>query len=169
MKKIYLVGLLCFGHAIADETYIYPAEGQSAEQQKQDEFECYQWAAEQSGFDPISDSAVAASAPPDTTTETTSEDEDGGVGKAALGGATKGAVIAEVSDGDAGKGAAAGAALGVRKGKREKQKAQALEEQQQAAAAERARAEAEAKQRQQRQNYEKANAVCLEGRGYTIK
>jgi len=31
---------------------IYPVKGQSAEQQQKDEFECYQWAVQQTGFDP---------------------------------------------------------------------------------------------------------------------
>ena len=35
-----------------DEMFIYSAKGQSAEQQKKDEFECYQWAVQQTGYDP---------------------------------------------------------------------------------------------------------------------
>lgn len=31
---------------------IYPAKGQSAEQQQKDEFECHQWAVQQTGYDP---------------------------------------------------------------------------------------------------------------------
>ncbi len=33
--------------------YVYPAKGQSKQQQKKDEFDCYQWAQEQSGIDPL--------------------------------------------------------------------------------------------------------------------
>ena len=167
MNKATLIVLLIAGHAFAGETYVYPAKGQSAEEQKKDQFECYQWAAEQSGFDPVAASNTVESQAPAPKPEAGTE--SGGMGKSALGGAAKGAVIAEASDGDAGKGAATGATLGVLKGKRKKQKQQAVEAEQQAAAAERARVEAEAKQRQLRQGYERANAACLEGRGYTVK
>src|SRR6478735_7466284 len=33
--------------------YVFPAKGQSNQQQKKDEFECYKWAIEQSGIDPL--------------------------------------------------------------------------------------------------------------------
>jgi hypothetical protein len=33
--------------------FIYPTKNQSKNQQKQDEFACYQWAMEQSGVDPL--------------------------------------------------------------------------------------------------------------------
>ncbi|MFQ5973877.1 MAG: hypothetical protein ACE5Q3_16240, partial [Alphaproteobacteria bacterium] len=32
--------------------YVYPAEGQTPEQQAQDEYQCYQWARGQTGYDP---------------------------------------------------------------------------------------------------------------------
>lgn len=34
------------------ELFVYPKDGQSEDQQKSDRFECHQWAANQSGFDP---------------------------------------------------------------------------------------------------------------------
>ena len=33
--------------------FLYPSAGQSKQQQKEDEFECYKWAMEQSGVDPL--------------------------------------------------------------------------------------------------------------------
>jgi len=36
----------------SEELYVYPKEGQSAEQQAQDRYECHRWAVEQTGFDP---------------------------------------------------------------------------------------------------------------------
>ena len=33
--------------------YVFPAKEQSQQQQKEDEFECYLWAVEQSGIDPL--------------------------------------------------------------------------------------------------------------------
>lgn len=35
-----------------DDIYIYPKNGQSAEQQARDRYECHRWAADQTGFDP---------------------------------------------------------------------------------------------------------------------
>lgn len=37
---------------IVQELFVYPAHGQSDEQTRQDRYECYVWASEQSGFDP---------------------------------------------------------------------------------------------------------------------
>ena len=36
----------------ADELYVYPLRGQSDQQQATDRYECYRWAADQTGFDP---------------------------------------------------------------------------------------------------------------------
>jgi hypothetical protein len=36
----------------ATDLFAYPKNGQSAEQQKTDRYECHSWAANQSGFDP---------------------------------------------------------------------------------------------------------------------
>ncbi len=35
-----------------DKLYVYPRNGQSAQQQSTDEYECHRWAASQTGFDP---------------------------------------------------------------------------------------------------------------------
>ncbi|HET7875355.1 MAG TPA: hypothetical protein VFN71_07495 [Methylomirabilota bacterium] len=76
--------------------YAYPAKGQTAEQQSRDTAECQNWAKQQSGFDPLTDSAKGA-----------------GVGAVigALGGAAAGAAIGAAT-GSAGTGAAIGAAAG---------------------------------------------------------
>ncbi len=39
--------------ASPERLYIYPRNGQSAERQASDEYECHKWAARQSGFDPM--------------------------------------------------------------------------------------------------------------------
>lgn len=36
----------------ADDLFVYPRDGQSAEQQATDRFECHEWASDQTGFDP---------------------------------------------------------------------------------------------------------------------
>jgi hypothetical protein len=38
--------------ATTERVFVYPREGQSAEQQASDEYECHRWATAQSGFDP---------------------------------------------------------------------------------------------------------------------
>lgn len=38
--------------AAPDKTFVYPRQGQSAQQQSGDEYECHRWAVTQSGFDP---------------------------------------------------------------------------------------------------------------------
>src|SRR5688572_12776291 len=37
----------------AMKLYVFPSKNQSKQQQKQDEFECYKWAVEHSGIDPL--------------------------------------------------------------------------------------------------------------------
>lgn len=39
---------------VVQELFVYPAQGQSDELVRQDRYECYVWASEQSGFDPSS-------------------------------------------------------------------------------------------------------------------
>jgi hypothetical protein len=73
----------------AAEMFVYPSKGQTKEQQEQDEFSCYKWAKEQTGFDPNQPMQQAAAPPPQ-------------------GGAVGGAI-----GGDAGKGAAIGAGVGA--------------------------------------------------------
>ena len=40
------------GGSSADDVFVYPRNGQSAEDQARDRFECHQWAVTQTGFDP---------------------------------------------------------------------------------------------------------------------
>src|SRR3954466_12451971 len=81
---------------------VFPAKGQSADQQKQDEGACHTWAVQQTGFDPANPPAAAApAAPPTTATGTTP-----GAGAR---GAARGAVVGGVIADDAGTGAAVGA------------------------------------------------------------
>ncbi len=37
---------------VGDNIFVYPKNGQSAEQQARDRYECHRWAADQTGFDP---------------------------------------------------------------------------------------------------------------------
>ena len=93
---------VCSGALV--QAVIYPANGQSPEQQAKDESECYAWAKQQSGFDPAQ---AAAPAPAPAPTQ-----PSGARVRGAARGAAGGAIIGEIADDDAGKGAAIGAVAG---------------------------------------------------------
>jgi len=52
LLTVALASALCAAGAWAQQLFIYPLRGQSPQQQQQDRFECHQWAAQQTGFDP---------------------------------------------------------------------------------------------------------------------
>ncbi|MFN7888169.1 MAG: hypothetical protein ACK5OR_05200, partial [Betaproteobacteria bacterium] len=57
---------------VAAQQFVYPAKGQSPEQQKKDEAACYTWAVEQSKYDPAKPPPQQQAAkPPTTATGTT--------------------------------------------------------------------------------------------------
>ena len=51
---IAALAVLVPSQILADDFYIYPAKGQSKEQQGKDKYQCYDWAKQQTGFDPMS-------------------------------------------------------------------------------------------------------------------
>ena len=122
---------------------VYPAKGQSAQQQKKDESQCHQWAVQNTGIDPAKQTA-----PPPPTTATGTQRGAG------VRGAARGAVVGEIVADDASTGAAVGAVAA--RGQSRRQNA-AAQQQQQAA------------QQQTNATYLKARAACLEGRGYSVK
>ncbi|MGB5292654.1 MAG: hypothetical protein WBN41_14515, partial [Lysobacterales bacterium] len=63
--------MLLTSTAMAAGVIVYPAGGQSAEQQSQDEGACLSWAKERTGFDPTAP-MQATSAPPPQQAPTTS-------------------------------------------------------------------------------------------------
>jgi hypothetical protein len=133
--------------------YVFPAKGQSKQQQKEDEFECYKWAVEQSGIDPLNLPKVEAAPVQSGPT--------GAAVKGAAKGAAAGAAIGAIT-GDAGTGAAVGAAAGAMAGRRAGKQAQAQQNQQ-------SQANAAASEQAMKDSYMKAFSVCIEGKGYTIK
>lgn len=133
--------------------YVFPAKGQSKQQQKADEFECYKWAMEQSGIDPLNLPKVEA-APV----------QSGPTGGAIVGGAkgaAAGVAIGAIA-GDAGKGAAIGAVVGGLAGRRAGKQAQAQQNQQ-------AQANVANTEQAMKESFVKGFSACLEGKGYTIK
>lgn len=140
--------------------FVYPANGQDEHQQSMDELECYAWAQDQSGVNPMSIDANAEAAAAAARKETADATTGAAVGGAARG-AVAGVAIGAIA-GDAGTGAAIGAVAGGVRGRRAKKMA---EEQ----AAQAGAAQAEAAADEQLNSFKRAMSVCLEGRGYTVQ
>lgn len=127
---------------------VYPAQGQSMEQQGRDEAECRSWAQQQTGFDPLQGPAQVQGG-----------SQGGEVLRGAAGGAMLGAVGGAIG-GDAGKGAAIGAGVGataglLRKGRANRQQNEAQQQ-------------ADADYARRRDEYIRAFSACMQGRGYTV-
>jgi hypothetical protein len=140
--------------------FVYPANQQDAHQQSMDELECYAWAQEQSGVNPMNIDAnaeAAAAAARQQTADATTGAAVGGAARGAVAGVAIGAIA-----GDAGKGAAIGAVAGGVRGRRAKKMAEAQ-------AAQAGAAQAEAGADAQLDTFKRAMSVCLEGRGYTVQ
>jgi len=136
--------------AASAQQYVYPAKGQSPEQQKSDEAACHTWAIQQTGFDPAKPAAAAPAAPPTTATGTTP-----GAGAR---GAVRGAAVGAAVGGDTGTAAAAGAVAARGQSRR-----------QNAAAGQQAQQQQQATTTQGQTAYANARGACLSGRGYTVK
>ena len=149
-----VVMLLGASASWAQTPVVYPAKGQSAEQQSKDQGECDAWAKQTTGVDPAAVAQQASAAPAAPAPQ-------GQRVRGALRGAAAGAVIGEIADDDAGKGAAIGATAGVVAGGA-RQRRQAREQQAQASAA-------QAQASQSIDTYQRAVNACMEGRGYVIK
>jgi len=138
---------------------VYPAKGQSSDQQKRDRAECHVWAVDQTGFDPST-----ANPPPSTITTTTQQGQAVGSGALARG-AARGAAVGAVGGaigGNAGKGAAIGAGTGALIGgmrHREATRPQTISQ------TNPAYSDYKAKQNR----YKKATKACLTARGYTVE
>jgi hypothetical protein len=156
-----LTGFLLFAASSAfaqnSGMYVYPAKGQSQEQQNQDRYQCHTWAVQQSGFDPSNPQASSAYATQPQAQQPARGQVLRGAGRGAAVGAVGGAIT-----GDAGKGAAAGAAMGGVVGgirRREDRRNQAAQQQ----------ASVQSAQQSQQAAYQRAMAACLQGRGYTVQ
>lgn len=164
-----MVSMLSFANVNAQQ-FIFPKNGQSAEQQQQDEYSCHTWAVGQTGVDPTQ-VTTTATAPPASTTPVPQGPKRGSGMRGALGGAAAGAVIAEIGDNDVSNGAAKGAAIGAISGRRQSRRAAAQAAEQQAAAeasAQQQAAQAQQLSNEELANYNKARNVCLDAKGYSI-
>ena len=137
-----------FAAGASAQQVVFPAKGQSAQQQKKDEGECHTWAVGNSKYDPTNPPKQAAAPPP----------PQGATPGSGVRGAARGAVVGEVVGGDASTGAAVGAVAA--RGQSRRQNAAAAQQQQQAVVQQDQAGMAQ---------YQKARGACLEGRGYTVK
>jgi hypothetical protein len=135
------------------EIYVFPAQGQDEEQTIKDENDCYKWAVEQSGVDPLN--------LPDVQVEQVETGPDGSAIRGAARGAAAGAAIGAIA-GDAGEGAAIGAVAGGLRGRRASRAGRAMQQQANESAAAQTKAD-------MIDNFKRAYSVCLEGKGYTVK
>ncbi|MDH3710176.1 MAG: glycine zipper domain-containing protein [Cyclobacteriaceae bacterium] len=135
------------------DMYVFPAQGQDKDQQEFDEYQCYKWAKEQSGIDPIN--------PPEVQAQEVDKGPDGSAMRGAAGGAAAGVAVGAIA-GDAGKGAAIGATLGALRGVRNKAYKNAAKDQQ-------AQQQAAQQEQAMMNSFKKAFAACMEGKGYTVK
>lgn len=146
--------------AFADPVFIYPAKGQSEQQQQQDKAECSAWSTQQTGFDPT--------APAPTPPQQSGGGGKAGAGKGAAKGAAVGAAVGVITHDhnpwshDALEGAAKGAVVGgvigglrkhhQKKKKQKEQQAQQVYQQ----------------YLDDQKQFNRAYGTCLGGRGYTV-
>jgi len=151
---LFMASLLIVSPTLGDDAFIYPNKGQS---KKQQDYECYDWAKQQTGFDPMAQ--PTATAPPPAQ-----EAKQGGVVRGAARGALVGVAVGAIA-GDAGKGAAIGAAGGGLFGgmrRRDQQRREVVAQEQWAN-------QQAATYEQNRSKYNRAFSSCMEGCGYTVK
>lgn len=157
MKSILMfttvIGLSCLGVIVQADLYVYPQKEQSAEQTDKDKHECYGWAKENTGFDPMA-------APKASTPAPKVEEKRGGALKGAAAGAVAGKVLGSSSK-TTKRSAAAGTVVGGgRQAKQNNQQQQAKKDWEQKEASNYAA---------KRNEYNRAYGACLEGRGYSVK
>ena len=128
----------------------YPSKGQQPSQQTKDEGECYAWAKQQTGIDPV----AVANAP---VSDGGPAHGDGERVRGAARGAAGGALIGAIA-GDTGKGAGIGAVAGTMAGGRNARQNKASRQQQ-----------AQQAKSSTLNQFNKAFCACMEGRGYTIR
>ena len=134
--------------AWAQQPIIYPAKGQSPQQQNTDTGQCRSWATQTTGVDPVRVAQQSSSQPPPPEPQ---------------GERVKGALVGGVVGGAIGgsDGAAGGAVVGIMAGgARQRQKQRDASQQQQ---------QNQQYAQSQLSTFNRAVAACMEARGYTIR
>ena len=156
--SVFAVVIMFSGPAFSNEFVIFPAKGQSNEQMEKDKYECYQWAKQNSGFDPMAPPTAQSAPPP-------KQEQKGGAARGAAGGALLGLAVGAIGNNDKGKSTAIGAvAGGLMGGARRRNQVQEQNQAEQQWAQKESNNYA-----QQRNGYNRAYSACLEGKGYTVK
>jgi len=136
---------------------IFPAEGQSPEQQMADQQECYSWAVQATAVDPVlAEQQLYGTA---QSAQSNVNATQGSAVRGAARGAAAGAAIGAIS-GDAGKGAAIGATAGGMSGVF-RRRDQAMAEQNRVD-------QAQQQYQQQMTQWDRAYMTCLQGKKYTV-
>jgi hypothetical protein len=144
------------------QVYFYPNKGQSTQQQSRDHYACYNWAVDQTGFDPSTSSIVPEQRvrvvpmpPPGHDTVVMS-----------IAGAVLGALIAGHHHSGEGAliGAAGGAIAGAVSDISREESARQLEE-----AYANSNQARDVHKEKKALDFRRAMSACLEGRGYTVK
>ena len=140
--------------------FAYPNAGQSQAQTQKDQFECHNWSAQQTGFNPNREV--------DPRTRTYSYAQRSGAGEGSMiRGAAGGAAIGAIA-GDAGKGAAAGAIFGgIRRASKKSEERRYNEQMQSQAAAQ--QQNDIARYDQARNGYQNAYSACMSARDYRVQ
>ena len=145
------------------QIYFYPKEGQTTEQQSRDHYECYNWAVQQTGFDPSQ-----SSIPPERRVKVVPMPPPGhDTVVMAIAGAVLGALLAGHRHAGAGAliGAGSGAIAGAVSDASRQQYAQQMEE----AYVNRDQALDARYDEGKASDFRRAMSACLEGRGYNVQ
>jgi len=166
MRQVTFITLLLFfsillaGPVLGQDPIVYPAQGQSEDQMEKDKYQCYSWAKNQTGFDPMKTPTTTSASP-------AKEKEVWGAGKTGVAGGATGAVVGGLTRGRKGAvrggliGAGTGALIGgVRSSNQRNREKQKRKEWERIETNNYARA---------RNEYNRAFGACMEGRGYSVK
>ena len=145
------------------QVYFYPQKGQTVEQQSRDHYECYNWAINQTGFDPS-----FSSLPPEQRVKVVPLPPPGhDTAVYAIAGAVLGAILGGPRH--AASGALIGAAGGAVAGAASDAARQEQARQQEEAYSQQNRAARNAQLDQKELDFRRAMGACLEGRGYSVR
>ena len=147
--------------------YVFPAKGQDAQEQSEDEATCYKWAVSNTGVDPFeAQNQQAANAQQTAAAQQQAATAGTGSGaRGAVGGAAVGALIGEIASDDAGKGAAWGAGVGLIAGRRRARMQQEYAQQEVASQSQ----QSQQVTASQMDSFKKAFSACMEGKNYIAK
>lgn len=168
-------GLILCAAVSAGSDFYYPPTGRTETQQRQDKYECHEWAVAQSKFDPAEYAAKAPTTTPAssmTAQQPTDPKTDSQAGKSMVAGAATGALVGEAVNNDAGNGAIYGGAAGLLRGRMADKKASAekaaAQQQQKQMQLQQQQAAANQDIRTKQNDYSRARSTCFKARGYTV-